>query len=254
MSFAYEDFEKNPNMSKHDQDATQRLYDEIWKGGEYLIHDACICKGDTVVDMGSHIGIFSILAACHGAERVICIEPFDDNFFYLQKNCRKYNQKGKNVLEPIQAFVYGNDKQPRIIQQTINHEGTQRKMVHDLSFPGASIMLQQKGQNMFMNLQDVFERFQLQKIDFLKIDIEGKEHDLLIHAHENLLKRIKQMVVEFHIHSILENKMDDFANFLWIMNKLSHCGFSLKLDRPRPNTNLYTLFAKNEISKSHDFI
>jgi FkbM family methyltransferase len=43
--------------------------------------------GKTVLDIGAHIGAFSIMAATHGAQRVLAFEAGAQNFGLLQHNC-----------------------------------------------------------------------------------------------------------------------------------------------------------------------
>jgi len=60
------------------------IYNDIWLRNVY---GKCedLCEGDVVIDIGAHIGAFSILAGSHGAQ-VYSFEPFPRNFSHLQEN------------------------------------------------------------------------------------------------------------------------------------------------------------------------
>lgn len=53
-----------------------------------------------------------------------------------------------------------------------------------------------------ITLNQVFERLGLQRVDLLKMDIEGEEYAALATASDELLKQIDQLIVEFHHHCI----------------------------------------------------
>ncbi|GAQ79198.1 hypothetical protein KFL_000260140 [Klebsormidium nitens] len=63
------------------------LYEEIWEQCSYLDHGISIGPGDTVLDVGANIGLFTIQAArkCIGG-RVLAFEPIPSIFSALQKN------------------------------------------------------------------------------------------------------------------------------------------------------------------------
>ena len=236
-NYPFSEFVLDSNWTNNDVTSYEQTHKQIWNDKEYTRHGVDIKAGDTVVDLGASIGTFSIFAACKGATNIICMEANTNTFEYLQKNIEKALTQDylKNVnFQTIQGFVYGKERSARTIAN------------YDLSFPGASHLISNKKDDYFYNMKDIFERFKLQKIDLLKLDVEGKEHDFFIEASEEYLTKINMICAEFHIHSILQNKMDDFANFLWIMSKLTHAGFKLKVDRIHKNTNLYMLYAINE--------
>ena len=228
----FEDYKLNPNWQPDILESYRRIYNEIINDHEYDRHGLMIKAGDTVVDLGSSIGTFSNFAVENQAEKVISMEADPETFIYLQKNCNDPR------ITCVNGFVCGNEKTARIISQG--------NMIHDLCFPGASMLLQNKQHDFFYDLPRIFQQFDLQKIDFLKMDVEGMEHNFFIDAPEQLLKKVKQISVEFHIHSTLTNDMRDFSNMLWIMSKLSNCGFCFKVGRIHKNSNLYMLYAINE--------
>ena len=49
-----------------------------------------------------------------------------------------------------------------------------------------------------IKISDIFQKYNLERIDLLKIDIEGAEWELLENLEETLLNKIDQISVEFH--------------------------------------------------------
>ncbi len=69
----------------------------VWGLGAYEREDIEITEGSTVIDIGAHIGAFSVYAAERsGSGRVYSYEPHPENFSLLKKNLEI--NKVKNVI------------------------------------------------------------------------------------------------------------------------------------------------------------
>src|SRR6266508_2121491 len=64
----------------------------------------CIRPGDIVIDVGSYIGVYALLAArCVGADgKVICFEPDPKNFELLTRNIKT---NGYSNIEPVMSAI-----------------------------------------------------------------------------------------------------------------------------------------------------
>ena len=93
------------------------------------------------------------------------------------------------------------------------------------------------------NLERIFFDLQLDKIDFLKVDIEGFEYDFIFNASDFLLNKVSKWAIEFHIWGMYQNRNDEYINFLHIMERFSKNGFKLSVERIHTNTVLYMLYA-----------
>ncbi len=51
-----------------------------------------------------------------------------------------------------------------------------------------------------ITIQDLFEDFNIQKIDFLKIDCEGCEYETLFNTRNEYFQKIKKIAMEIHYH------------------------------------------------------
>lgn len=63
----------------------------------YAMSRLLIDNNSTIIDVGAHIGAFSVLAAAHGA-RVVALEPVLENFQLLEENLRLNNLLG--IVKP----------------------------------------------------------------------------------------------------------------------------------------------------------
>jgi autotransporter strand-loop-strand O-heptosyltransferase len=138
-------------------------------------------KGDIVVDIGAHVGMFT-KNHIGKASKIFAIEP-DPLFF-----------KELAKLESDSVYVY-----PRAIDSHcgtayINSDGNAN-----------SISREDLGQNAnvtTVTFKYFIENAGIEKIDFLKIDCEGGEYDIFTEDNMDWLsKNCKHMAGEFHIHN-----------------------------------------------------
>ncbi|MCX6815532.1 MAG: FkbM family methyltransferase [Candidatus Aenigmarchaeota archaeon] len=141
-----------------------------------------IGKNDTVVDIGAHIGSFTLFAA-KMAKRVYAFEPNKDNWILLKKNIAI--NKIKNVTA-VNAAVSGKNG---FVKLYVNTENTGGHRLDNKYFSKAVSIKS-------VNLQSIVKQAG-GKIDFLKVDCEGAEYDILFKG-KNVLDRVSKMALEYH--------------------------------------------------------
>lgn len=149
-------------------DTTQNnfIYKEIFEYQVYNnIPEMKIQKEDVVVDVGAHIGIFSRYAAINGASRVISMEMNPNFFSCLRLNVRPEDDVFNCVL--------------------LHKALTQYKLENDILVIG-------------FDLNHFYEGGLFKKIDFLKIDVSGKELILLYSIKQNIFDIIKKISVKMY--------------------------------------------------------
>ena len=162
---------KNYNLMK------EVAIDEIENHNIYEKYFA-IQKGDVVVDVGAHIGIFT-QKALNSADKVYAIEP-DPMFLYELMNI--HNSKLVVVDKAISDFT---GESTIISDGNANEIGGGTTKIKTLTF------------------KDFYISQNIDKIDFLKLDCEGGEYSIINKENIDWLsKNVKHIVGEFHIHNV----------------------------------------------------
>jgi FkbM family methyltransferase len=175
------------------------MIDEIWAFRKYDYFGYRVNPGDVVVDIGANIGTFSVYAAglC-GASRVLSFEPFPDSFRMLTRNVE---QNQLNMVTCVNQAVAGGC-------------GLRSLRLNSMDSGSHSLILDSLGNRVQVEcctLEDIFQRFSLTKIDYLKMDCEGAEYEIL----ENATSRIRQIGrISMETHSISDRKTEDLERLL----------------------------------------
>lgn len=150
---------------------TDRFYD-----GPYLSARTRIEPGMTVVDAGASMGLFTVTASrlVGDAGRVIACEPVAEARALLQENL---DANGCANVTVVPAAL---GEESRMVELDINL---------DAHFEGSSKYISRSGTKREVQqhaLDDLLPSMQVEKIGFLKADIEGSERDLLAGARRTL--------------------------------------------------------------------
>jgi FkbM family methyltransferase len=163
----------------------------------------------TVVDIGGHYGYFSLFASLnlHLQSKIFCFEPAKRNFEVLNHNLK--SNKIKNVIAENIGIGGIDGELDLFLGQDSNH---------------SLINITNKKERINVkSLQTVLLENNIQIIDFLKIDCEGAEYEILNLLGKEIFHRIKVISLEFH--DLKDEKFT--ANFL--VKHLECLGFKIKL-------------------------
>lgn len=157
-----------------------------------------IGTGSIVIDIGAHIGVFSLFAVTMAKDvTVYSYEPSDENFSLLKQNVVL-----NNAQDNVHAFNMG-----------VSGAGGRRKLFINRSNPGANSIVRETGESVIVetvSLKDIFDMNALERCDFLKMDSEGMEYEIFYSTREEYLARIKSIMMEYHD----AEKMEDLVRFL----------------------------------------
>lgn len=158
------------------------IFHEIYNLQEYY-HNRIrrINNGDIVVDLGGNIGIFNRWAYSQGASKVISFEP-DKRYFKLLS----LNADPKSIL--FNAAISDNMGEIELYESP--HLGG--SATHEFS----DYLNKYKVRT--YTLDYLFETGLIDRIDFLKIDIEGAEIEALNGISDENLKKVKTISMEYH--------------------------------------------------------
>ncbi|HID27194.1 MAG TPA: FkbM family methyltransferase [Methanosarcinales archaeon] len=145
-------------------------------------------KGQTILDIGSHIGVFALKAAkiVGSSGRVLCFEPQPDNFELLLKNIEINNYK--NIIA-FKIAIFNKKGSARLYQSP-------SAIAHSIVFPRSKewILVEMN------TIDNILNNLNINKIDAIKIDAEGAELKVLKGA-INTLEAFKPKVAVASYHT-----------------------------------------------------
>ena len=146
----------------------------------YQNPDHRVNKGDVVLDCGAAVGVFTRTALRRGAGKVVAIEPSPNNVVCLRRNFAGEIQSGRVIVYPKGVW---------------NREETLRMWVHQNSVLDTFVMKDrpegpETGEVSLpvTTIDSIVEELRLEKVDFVKMDVEGAEQQAIAGARRVLLE------------------------------------------------------------------
>jgi len=167
---------------------------EIWKKNCYKVNkkDFVEREGNIIIDIGAHIGIFSVLCSFIKQDALILsFEPDLENFSLLKKNI--ILNKSENNIKPFPICVSGSDTMKILYKskKSIGHTITPNEFI-------IKNEIQASHKVPCITLEQIFTGEKIKLCDFLKIDCEGSEYDILLNTPSEIFKKIKKISLEYH--------------------------------------------------------
>lgn len=138
----------------------QKIYEKIFQ----------VEEGDIVVDLGGSNGIFSFSVLDKKPSFIYVVEPISDQVKLIDENLGDYPHStlhgAISDLKKINSMDWGVFQDNNITTYSFS---------------------------------EFLEKYNINKIDFMKVDIEGGEYDIFKEEHINFLKGIPKIVGEFHL-------------------------------------------------------
>jgi len=171
----------------------------VYEPAETAILKRELKAGQTFIDIGAHIGYYTLLASSLVGETgvVFAFEPSPENFGVLKNNIRA---AGSNNIFPVDQAVSGKTGSTLLY---LNPKNTGDNRLFN---PG--VQEWQKIQVQTTRLDDFFSAYS-GRIDFIKCDAQGHELSIIRGAAETLSRFPKvKMLVEFFPLGIKQNGDD----------------------------------------------
>jgi FkbM family methyltransferase len=184
--------------------------------------------GWIILDIGAALGDFAIGAASrYPRSQVYAYEPFPASFALLQENLRL------NRIQNVQAFPYALGAQVGVQSlRLVSPEAVQHTTTTGSC---AGTALQVPG----TTLDRVFAELHLSHCDYVKMDCEGAEYDILFHASEATVRQVRHFCLEYH------DGVTDFSHHD-LVSYFEARGFRVRLTPNPVHRRLGYLYAANE--------
>jgi FkbM family methyltransferase len=169
------------------------LYRLMFAEDEYGLRRYNLPRGATIVDIGAHIGWFTLSAAAFVPEATIfAYEPSPQNFRLLTDNI------ALNKLSNVHAFELAvssrsGDADFAIVDRFGGGSTGGTLCAGEMDDQAVAV-----GRVRTTTLDDIFAGNAIERCELLKLDCEGAEHELLASASDRTMRRIARISVEAH--------------------------------------------------------
>jgi FkbM family methyltransferase len=159
---------------------------EIWKARVYDDARLPIGVGDVVIDIGAHIGAFAVRAArlAHRGQ-VYAYEASSNNYALLTKNRQLNGLENLHVTNRAVSNRHG-----MLPFYTVAGNGALGSLVQTMN--------DSREQVQAMPFTDIIAEHGIERVDLLKVDVEGAEYDILLNGPDDMLAKVQRVVLEYH--------------------------------------------------------
>ena len=185
-------------------------FTHVWLIGEYSKNNFQVKKTDTIIDVGAHIGLFSLYASQNCTEgKIFAFEPIKENYKILESN-KKLN-KSSNILSENYAISKSTSK---ITLYKSNDEAGHSKFIQT----NDPVEVASK------SLNDFFKENKIELINLLKLDCEGSEYEIIDSLEDKYFEKIEKMIIEYHLADSNPELLEK------LKNKLKYHSYSISVE------------------------
>jgi FkbM family methyltransferase len=184
-----------------------------------------------ILDIGANIGMFTLYAAREAPEaRIVAVEPFPDTFRQLEELVDLNHLRSRVTTMNCAVTAAASDK----MMDSARGIPSQYRRIH--SSETATLNAEHRGYTGALpdehgvpiqaeTLGDVLDHSSVAQADLVKMNIHGSEYEVLLGTDENVLKRCRQIVVQYH-----DMPPETRLGKRLIFEHLEQLGFHLLLD------------------------
>jgi FkbM family methyltransferase len=187
-------------------------------------------QDDLVIDVGAYIGTFAMMMATIANKgHIYAIEPSAESYGFLEKNV------ALNGLTNVSAFHLALGSHGGTTRLHHSEEGNWGHSTAK-SFLGVSELAPVETFTHFI------EKNHISRCDFMKLNCEGAEFDILLNSARETLAKTRLMLVLYHC-DLVENSSE-----IQLVNHLRDCGFLVKIRNRSDQNRRGWIVAKNRNS------
>lgn len=163
---------------------TEIFYDKVYERDFVRL-----TNNDIVVDIGANYGVFSLYSQLFNPKIVYSIEPLKSTFDHMSRNLNDYN------VMCINKAISDKDGYENFTVTDINGNNFSSKNSEG-HHPSSSLREEIVET---ININTLIKEYNIDKIDFLKVDCEGGELDLFNTINKDYLRdNISKIAIEYH--------------------------------------------------------
>jgi FkbM family methyltransferase len=228
------------NMPKYDFQFYCRNNKEDFKTmvmrEDEIIHHFDTKQGDIVVDVGAHIGKYTLIASKRVGEngKVIAIEAHPGNYEMLNRNIKlngltnviPLNYAVYSKETKIKLFLPGKKPNQTIYNTLISSRATDEEKFIEVNANTLDNLLQKNG-------------ISHAEVNWIKIDVEGAELEVLKGAYD-IMSNSKNITLLIEIHNLQDGK----NLYSPIMNLMEKHNFKVEFENTWPNGEKHIILHK----------
>lgn len=158
-----------------------KVFYQVFVYNEYKI--TYPLKPKVVIDGGANVGLYTVAIKNEFPDAiVICVEPDPENFEALKKNLSVYNN-----IYIENAGLWNNNTTLKVYDK---YNGGKWAMIVEEN--------EKEGNVRGISINFLMEKYKLDSVDILKLDIETSEKQVFLDNYDDWLPKVKMMIIELH--------------------------------------------------------
>jgi FkbM family methyltransferase len=236
------------------------IVDSVTMWDEYGIADETFTPSDVAIDVGAHVGSFTLLCHHLGSRRIYAYEPERENFRLLARHVRGlaginlFNlavfRSDRAMEAPLvhSGYLYSNTGAGTVLLGGRAWDVNTQVFVDDASFTKQRVTA--------VALDEILSGFE--RVKLLKLDCEGSEFPILLTS--RLLARVERIAGEFHevspeIYAALDPRarIAGFAEYRVgsLISRLKQFGFDVYVKEMAPNIGFFRAVRSRCLAQAH---
>jgi len=179
----------------------------------YGTGDRSVQRGDVVLDCGANVGVYTRVALAAGAKLVVAIEPSPDNLECLRRNLKHDIKAGRVIVYPKGVW----DKEEWLTFRVDPKNSAANTFV--VQREG----LLESGKLPLTTIDRMVEELQLDRVDYIKMDIEGAEPRALEGARRTIERFRPRLAVSVYHTPSDRDAVPQIVSSIWSGYK-KECG------------------------------
>jgi len=216
----------------------ENVYKSVVEHNEYKLPTR-FRPQDIIIDIGAHIGSFSLACWLRGSRNILAFEPNKENYELASLNLKKAIDHNNVLL--YNWGIWRSDKDAT----KMFHQGYTKVNEDDELNTGGGNIFAERGEEVWVEPFDDILKEIGTDVELLKLDCEGSEFPILYTSQE--IRRVRNIVMEWHELGALQNKLfPDIQRDCTVdglINYLNDNGFEIMEYFRHGNTNLGMLWA-----------